>query len=198
MSNDFLFVIKSICFDEDYCFGDNMCMMINFVNLVWGVQCWENLCNIFCMINNCFNVLVYWDNFKVDCYVVELDIIFVEMGMVGQDIVQVLLLIEVFKINIVDYYMGECIEGIVGNNFFFYVCDYDFSVVLLEYMKQQFVFSVFDYFGELYGNLFKCFVVFFVYCQYFSKLLVICFSVVSSKIYECMENLYLVLGVEYL
>lgn len=45
------------------------------------------------------------------------------------------LLIEILKMNIVDYVINECIEGIVGNNFLLYVCDYDFSVVLLDYNK---------------------------------------------------------------
>lgn len=36
---------------------------------------------------------------------------------------------------IVDKKSGECYVGIVGNNFFFYVWDYDFSVLFLEYNK---------------------------------------------------------------
>jgi hypothetical protein len=50
------------------------------------------------------------------------------------------------------------IEGMVGNNFSSYVRDYDFSVLLLEHNKHQPAFSTPDNFGELHGNLFKCFV----------------------------------------
>lgn len=82
MNNKFIYMIKCIWFDENYNFVENMCIIINFVNLVRGVNCEENLCNMLIMMNNCFNSLVYWDNFYNDCYVVELDIIFVEMNIV--------------------------------------------------------------------------------------------------------------------
>lgn len=198
MMNDvFIFSIMCIFFNEDYQLVEGMCIIINFVNLVCGV-CWqENLCNIICMINNCFNDLVYWDNLSVDCYVVELDIILVEMyidGNVGSDF---FFLIEVLCLIIVDMYIGVCIEGIVGNNFLFYVCDYDFSVVFLVSNEGKDIFGILEGFGDLYGKLFKYFLELDVYCVNFSKGLVICISVFSSRIYYCIENYYLILGVEY-
>lgn len=75
----------------------------------------------------------------------------------GESDYDVFLLIEILKINIVDWKINGCIEGIVGNNFFLYVWDYDFSVVLLYYNKDWFIFGVLDNFGDLYGKLFKLF-----------------------------------------
>lgn len=194
MSQDFVYFISCIWFDEIYCFVDQICVMMNFVNLVCGEQWQDNLCNVVMMIDNCFNVLVDWDNLIGDCYLVELQIILVEMW-IGDDVV--FLLIEILQLIVLDCKIGSRIVGIVGNNFLFYVWDYDFSIVLLQYNVGQGGFIVFEGFGDLYGNLFKCFLNLVVFCENFYKLLVICFSVFSSWIYQWIDNCYLVLGVEY-
>jgi hypothetical protein len=101
------------------------------------------------------------------------------------------------KTNIMDRKTGERIEGIVGNNFSSYVRDYDFSVLLPEHNKDRLEFSTPDNFGELHGNLFKCFLNSNAYKENFSKPPVICLSASSSKTYRRTENQHPVLGVEY-
>lgn len=149
------------------------------------------------MIDNRFNALAHWDNPKGDRYSVELDIISVEMNIASGGNVGAFPLIEILKTTIVDQKNNDRIEGIVGNNFSSYVRDYDFSVVLPEHNRNKADFSMPDDFGDLHGNLFKCFLNSDAYKENFTKAPVICLSASSSKTYRRTENQHPVLGVEY-
>ncbi|KAA3498273.1 DUF1852 domain-containing protein [Rhizobium rhizogenes] len=191
------FNIKRISFDEDYRPSENTRVTTNFANLARGENRQENLRNALKMIDNRFNALAHWDNPKGDRYCVELEIISVEMrvGAEGND--DAFPLIEILKTNIVDQKTGERIEGIVGNNFSSYVRDYDFSVVLPAYNKDRPSFGIPEDFGDLHGNLFKCFLNSQAYREHFQKTPVICLSASSSKTYHRTGNQHPVLGVEY-
>ncbi|MGE6786629.1 DUF1852 domain-containing protein [Ensifer adhaerens] len=197
MNNNFTFSIKSICFDEDYHPSESTRITTNFANLARGQSRQENLRNALRMIDNRFNSLAHWDNPKGDRYSVELEIISVEMNVGAEGNNDAFPLIEILKTNIVDQKTNERIEGIVGNNFSSYVRDYDFSVVLPEYNKDRPAFSTPDNFGDLHGNLFKCFLSSDAYREHFHKPPVICLSASSSKTYHRTGNQHPVLGVEY-
>lgn len=197
MSNDFVFTIKSICFDEHYRPSDNTRITTNFANLARGDSRQQNLRNTLGMIDNRFNALAHWDNPNGDRYTVELEIISVEMHVGVERSGHALPLIELLKTTIIDRKTNARIEGVVGNNFSSYVRDYDFSVLLLEHNKNRPEFSAPEDFGGLHGKLFKCFVNSDAYKDYFSKSPVICLSVSSSKTYHRTENQHPVLGVEY-
>jgi len=195
MSNDFVFSIKSIVFDENYHPSDTTRLTTNFANLARGKSRQENLRNTLKMIDSRFNSLAHWDNPKADRYSVELEIISVELNIdvKGGNIP----LIEILKPNIIDKKTGQRIEGIAGNNFSSYVRDYDFSVVLPEHNNNQSAFSAPDDFGDFHGKLFKHFVRSDAYQERFSKPPVICLSASSSKTYQRTENQHPILGVEY-
>ncbi|NLS00827.1 DUF1852 domain-containing protein [Rhizobium sp. P38BS-XIX] len=197
MNNEFTFSIKSLSFDEDYHPSDNTRITTNFANLARGESRQENLRNALRMIDNRFNALAHWDNPKGDRYSVELDIISVEMNIDAKGNNDAFPLIEILKTNIVDRKTNERIEGIVGNNFSSYVRDYDFSVVLPEYNKDRLAFGTPANFGELHGNLFKCFLNSDAYRANFHKAPVICLSASSSKTYRRTGNQHPVLGIEY-
>ncbi len=197
MNRDFTFNIKSICFDEDYHPSENTRITTNFANLARGDNRQENLRNALRMIDNRFNALANWDNPEGNRYSVELEIISVEMNIGAESKNDAFPVIEILKTNIMDRKTGERIEGIVGNNFSSYVRDYDFSVLLPEHNKNRLEFSKPDNFGELHGNLFKCFLNSNAYKENFSKPPVICLSASSSKTYRRTENQHPVLGVEY-
>ena len=197
MNRDFTFNIKSICFDEDYHPSENTRITTNFANLARGNNRQENLRNALRMIDNRFNALAHWDNPEGNRYSVELEIISVEMNIGAESKNDAFPVIEILKTNIMDRKTGERIEGIVGNNFSSYVRDYDFSVLLPEHNKNRLEFSTPDNFGELHGNLFKCFLNSNAYKENFSKPPVICLSASSSKTYRRTENQHPVLGVEY-
>ncbi|EWH09580.1 hypothetical protein DS2_12133 [Catenovulum agarivorans DS-2] len=192
---DFTYIIKRVCFDEHYQPSDNTRITTNFANLARGASRQQNLRNALRMINNRFNALASWDNPTADRYSVELEIIHVDIDVVGNG--QTFPTIEVLKTNIVDHKTGKRTQGIVGNNFSSYVRDYDFSVVLMEHNKQQQQFSVPDNFGELHGKMFQSFIQSASYKENFSKPPVICLSVSDNKIYHRTENQHPVLGVEY-
>ncbi len=197
MSTDLKFSIKSICFDEDYRPAEHTRATTNFANLAKGKGRQENLRNALRMIDNRFNALAHWDNPKGDRYAVELDIISVEMHIDAQGDNDVFPLIEILKTTIVDRKTDERIEGIVGNNFSSYVRDYDFSVVLPEYNRDRTAFGAPADFGDLHGNLFKCFLNSDAYRAHFHKAPVICLSASSSKTYRRTGNQHPVLGAEY-
>ena len=197
MNRDFTFNIKSICFDEDYHPSENTRITTNFANLARGNNRQENLRNALRMIDNRFNALAHWDNPEGNRYSVELEIISVEMNIGAESKNDAFPVIEILKTNIMDRKTGERIEGIVGNNFSSYVRDYDFSVLLPKHNKNRLEFSTPDNFGELHGNLFKCFLNSNAYKENFSKPPVICLSASSSKTYRRTENQHPVLGVEY-
>lgn len=197
MSREFTFSIKSIRFDENYQPSNTTRITTNFANLARGEHRQENLRNTLKMINNHFNTLAHWDNPKGDRYAVELEIISVAMNLDAERSDNALPLIEILKTHIIDQHTHERIEGIVGNNFSSYVRDYDFSVLLLDHNKGQSTFSTPANFGELHGQLFKCFVNSNTYKEHFNKPPVICLSVSSSRTYLRTENQHPVLGVEY-
>lgn len=196
MNKEFEFIIKSLSFDENYNPSENTRITTNFANLARGSQRQENLRNALKMIDDRFNSLAHWDNPKGNRYFVELEIISVEMDVEGKG--DTFPVIEILNTNIVDQKTNERIEGIVGNNFSSYVRDYDFSVVLLEHNKNKSGFSTPDNFGDLHGNLFKCFVNSTAYKDRFNKSPVICLSVSSKNTYHRTEYQHPVLGVEYL
>lgn len=196
-SHDFTFRLKSFRFDEDYLPSDSTRITTNFANLARGENRHENLRNALRMIDNRFNALAHWDNPKADRYSVELEIISVEMNIDAEGNSDAFPLIEILKTHIVDRKTNERIEGIVGNNFSSYVRDYDFGVVLPAYNKDRPAFSIPDNFGDLHGNLFKCFLHSDAYQEHFHKPPVICLSASSSKTYCRTGNQHPVLGVEY-
>lgn len=197
MYKDLSFKITRIPFDEDYQPSENTRTTTNFANLARGESRKENLRNALRMVDNRFNALAHWDNPKGDRYCVELEIISVEINIGAGSNSDAFPLIEILKTNIVDQRANERIEGIVGNNFSSYVRDYDFSVVLPEYNKDRTAFGTPDNFGELHGNLFKCFLNSDAYKEHFHKSPVICLSASSSKTYRRTGNQHPVLGVEY-
>ena len=195
MSNDFVFSIKSIVFDENYHPSDSTRLTTNFANLARGTSRQENLRNTLKMIDSRFNSLAHWDNPKADRYSVELEIISVELNIDVQG--GNIPLIEILKPNIVDQKTGERIDGIAGNNFSSYVRDYDFSVLLPEHNNNKSTFSTPENFGDFHGKLFKHFVRSDAYKEHFKKLPVICLSASSSKTYRRTDNQHPILGVEY-
>ncbi|ACT12511.1 MULTISPECIES: DUF1852 domain-containing protein [Pectobacterium] len=195
MNKNFTFTIKNTCFDENYNPSENTRITTNFANLARGKNRQENLRNALNMIDNRFNSLAHWDNAKSDRYSVELDIISVEVDIEGNG--NTFPVIEILKTNIVDKKTNERIEGIVGNNFSSYVRDYDFSVLLSDHNKNHPGFSTPDNFGDLHGNIFKCFVNSESYKENFSKAPVICLSVSSKNTYHRTGNQHPILGVEY-
>lgn len=197
MSNDFVFAINSIDFDENYHPSGNTRATTNFANLARGESRQQNLRNTLAMINNRFNALAHWDNPKGDRYSVELEIISVDMKIAHQGNESSFPAIEVLKTTIVDHQTNKRINGMVGNNFSSYVRDYDFSVLLREHNKGQAEFSVPDDFGELHGNLFKSFVNSDAYQHNFVKAPVICLSVSDNKVYHRTGNQHPILGLEY-
>ncbi|TGE86003.1 DUF1852 domain-containing protein [Pseudoalteromonas sp. KS88] len=195
MSTDFSFTLKRINLDEHYEPSDNTRITTNFANLARGHHRQANLRNALKMINNRFNALANWDNSTGERYSVELEIISVNIDVAGSG--QTFPSIEVLKTYIIDHTTNKRIEGIVGNNFSSYVRDYDFSILLQNYNKDQPTFSIPDNFGELHGKLFQYFVDSSVYKENFSKPPVICLSVSDNKTYHRTENQHPVLGVEY-
>jgi hypothetical protein len=197
MREDFTFNITSQPFDEDYSPAENTRITTNFANLARGANRRHNLRNALKMIDNRFNALAQWDNPKSDRYAVELDIVSVEMNIGAGTHNDTFPLIETLKTTVVDRKTGARIEGIVGNNFSSFVRDYDFSVVLPAYNKDRPEFGMPADFGDLHGNIFKCFVNSDAYKAHFAKPPVICLSASSSKTYHRTENRHPILGVEY-
>ncbi|PQK82073.1 DUF1852 domain-containing protein [Pantoea ananatis] len=197
MNNNFTFTIKSSVFDENYNPSENTRITTNFANLARGKNRQENLLNALVMMDNRFNSLAHWDNPKGDRYSVELEIISVEMNINVENNRDAFPVIEILKTSIVDKKTDERIEGIVGNNFSSYVRDYDFSVLLSEHNKNNPVFTIPENFGELHGNIFKCFLQSEAYKANFSKSPVICLSVSSKNTYVRTGNRHPVLGIEY-
>ncbi|TDS97942.1 uncharacterized protein DUF1852 [Rahnella sp. BIGb0236] len=197
MKKEITFTIKSIRFDENYNPSENTRITTNFANLARGEKRQDNLRNTLVMIDNRFNSLAHWDNPKKDRYSVELDIITAQLNIDVEGQADSFPVIEILKTTVVDKKTNERFEGILGNNFSSYVRDYDFSVLLPAHNKQQPEFSLPDNFGELHGNIFKCFVKSDIYKEQFTKAPVICLSVSSKSTYYRTGNKHPVLGVEY-
>lgn len=197
MNKEPIFTVKCIAFDENYHPAENTRITTNFANLARGASRQENLRNTLSMIDNRFNALAHWDNPENDRYSVELEIISIEMNIEAEQHGKPLPLIEILKTHIFDRKTNTRLAGVVGNSLSSYVRDYDFSVLLLEHNKNRQTFSTPDNFGDLHGNLFKCFVNSQTYKEHFNKPPVICLSVSSTKTYHRTENQHPVLGVEY-
>ena len=197
MTNDFVFAINSIAFDENYRPSDNTRATTNFANLARGESRQQNLRNTLTMINNRFNALAHWDNPKGDRYTVELEIISVDMKIDHQGTESSFPAIEVLKTTIVDHQNNKRIDGMIGNNFSSYVRDYAFSVPLREHNQGKTEFSIPADFGELHGNIFKSFVNSETYQEHFTKLPVTCLSVSDNKVYHRTGNEHPILGLEY-
>nr|WP_314427231.1 DUF1852 domain-containing protein [uncultured Erwinia sp.] len=197
MTQEFNFSIKKTRFDEDYNPSKNTRITTNFANLARGETRQQNLRNTLVMMNNRLNNLAHWDNPKSDRYAIELDIISVDLNITDENHASAFPVIEILKTNIIDKHTNERIEGIVGNNFSSYVRDYDFSVLLSEHNKDKAGFSTPDNFGDLHGNIFKCFVKSETYKAHFAKQPVICLSVSSKNVYHRTGNVHPVLGIEY-
>ncbi|MDO5759108.1 MAG: DUF1852 domain-containing protein [Rhodobacterales bacterium] len=197
MRKDLAYSIKSIRFDENYHPSDSTRATTNFANLARGDRRRENLRNAFTMIDNRFNALAQWDNPNGDRYSVELDIISAEVSIGDGSRVDAFPLIEILKPTILDRKSDKRIDGIAGNNFSSYVRDYDFSILLPQHNEGRTHFSAPGDFGDLHGNLFKCFLNSTAYKENFKKSPVICLSVSSSRTYNRTENEHPVLGVEY-
>lgn len=195
MNKGFTYTINSVRFDEHYQPSDNTRITTNFANLARGERRQENLRNALRMVNSRFNALAHWDNPKGDRYSVELEIISVDIDIVGNG--ANFPSIEILKTTINDHVAGRHIEGNVGNNFSSYVRDYDFSVLLKDHNQQRSEFSVPDNFGELHGKLFQDFLNSDAYIQTFAKLPVIALSVSDNKAYRRTDNQHPVLGTEY-
>lgn len=196
-NSEFTFNIKRTALNEDYRPAENTRITTNFANLARGESRQENLRNTLGMIDNRFNSLAHRDNPKGDRYAVELEIITVEMRVAPDGSADAFPLIEILQTTIVDRQTGERIDGIVGNNFSSYVRDYDFSVVLPDYMKRHPGSGAPDGFGDLHGKLFKHFLSSSAYQDNFSKPPVICLSVSSNKTYHRTGAEHPVLGLEY-
>ncbi len=197
MNKDFAFHIKSLRFDEDYRPAESTRITTNFANLARGERRLENLRNTLQMIDKRFNELAHWDNPAGDRYLVELEIISVELDIAAKGSEDAFPLIEILHTTIVDKKNNERIEGITGNNFSSYVRDYDFSVLLPEHNKEKPAFSTPNDFGDLHGKLFTHFVRSSAYKERFKKPPVICISASSSKTYSRTGNFHPILGVEY-
>jgi len=195
MSKRFNYRVNTVCFDENYQPSDGTRATTNFANLARGERRQENLRNALRMVNSRFNSLASWDNPTADRYSVNLEIVSVDIDVVGNG--HRFPSIEILKTNIVDHQTGKRIDGIVGNNFSSYVRDYDFSVVLPDHNKGKADFSVPADFGELHAKLFNDFLRSHAYQEHFAKAPVICLSVSDNKTYFRTENQHPVLGVEY-
>lgn len=191
------FSVETTPFDEDYRPAENTRITTNFANLARGENRQENLRSALRMIDNRFNELAHWDNEDGERYAVELDIVSVSMDIQADSGAASFPLLEMLHTRVVDRLLDRSLDGIVGNNFSSYVRDYDFSVLLPEYNKDQPAFRTPESFGDLHGNLFRAFLHSDAYAQRFAKAPVVCLSVSSTKTYERTHNIHPILGVEY-
>jgi len=175
MSKDFTYSINSIIFDENYEPSNSTRLTTNFANLARGENREQNLRRTIQMINDNFNARANWDNENADRYSVELEIVHVDVDVVGNG--ETFPTIEVLKTYVVDHTTQQRIEGMVGNNFSSYVRDYDFSVRLLEHNKDKEQFSVPENYGDLHGKMFKDLIQSEAYLQSCKKSPVMCLSV---------------------
>ena len=149
MNTDFTFTIKRIGFDENYHPADSTRLTTNFANLARGESRQENLRNTLNMMNNRFNDLAHWDNPNGDRYSVEVEIVSADVDIEGNG--EAFPVIEMLKTTIIDHHNNDKrIDGMVGNSFSSYVRDYDFSVLLLEHVKNQILLNFNDYLDKCY------------------------------------------------
>lgn len=197
MDSDLTFSISSIAFDEHYRPADNTRITTNFANLARGTDRQENLRNTLRMIANRFNSLVDWDNSAGDRYTVELTIQSISINLADEAVVQSFPIIEMLQTTVLDRRTNERIGGVIGNNFSSYLRDYDFSVLLLNHLKDNADAGTPEGFGDLHGTLFKQLLQSKVYRDTCPKPPIICLSVSSSRCYHRTANEHPMLGVEY-
>jgi hypothetical protein len=196
MTTDCAFSVRTTRFDEDYSPAASSRSTTNFANLARGENRQQNLRNAIAMINDRFNELVSWDNPTRDRYVVELDIVSVDL-LIAAAGDEAFPLIEVLDVQILDTRTGVRSAGIVGNNFSSYIRDYDFSVVLPEHAAKAPDAGLPTGFGELHGRLFGRFLDSDAYRERFTQQPVVCISVSTSRTYTRLVNEHPILGVEY-
>jgi hypothetical protein len=198
MTNDCTFSISATRFDEQYSPSPHSRNTTNFANLARGENRQQNLRDALSMINNRFNDLVRWDNPRGDRYVVELDIISVDLQIAAAGDEATFPLIEILDVVILDTQTDARIAGIVGNNFSSYIRDYDFSVLLPQHAANApGTGSTPSDFGELHGRMFNRFLESDAYRERFPQPPVICISVSTSRTYQRLVNEHPILGVEY-
>ena len=195
MNTKFACSIKRIRFDEHYHPAENTRLTTNFANLARGESRQENLRKTLAMINNRLNALAYFDNPNADRYSIEIDIISAELDIDGKG--NTFPFIEMLKSTILDHKTNQRIEGMIGNSFSSYVRDYDFSVVLPEFLKKQTSSSKPEDFGDLHGKLYQHLVNSEIFKSEFQKQPVICLSVSTKQTYYRTANHHPVLGIEY-
>lgn len=195
MSQSFTFSLKRTQFDANYSPANNTRLTTNFANLARGESREENLRNTLAMIDRRFNSLAVWDNPEGDRYAVAVEIVSVELDVTGDG--TAFPAIEILNTTITDRKTGLRLAGIPGNNFSSYVRDYDFSLLLPEYIKSQGKFAVPEDYGDLHGKIFRHFVQSETYRRSFNKLPVVCLSVSDNKTYRRTANRHPVLGCEY-
>ena len=195
MTTQFNSRIKSVIFDENYEPAQSTRLTTNFANLARGENRKQNLQNAIRMINNRFNDLANWDNPNADRYSVALDIISMDIDVLGDG--EFFPAIEMLKTSIIDHHTHQTLDGIVGNSFSSYVRDYDFSVLLADYNKDKPSFSVPQNYGDLHGKLFQHLLNSDAFTQQFKKAPVICLSVSTTKTYYKTTNVHPILGTEY-
>lgn len=196
MTQGFTFSLKRTRFDEGYQPSESTRLTTNFANLARGPGREDNLRNTLAMMNRRFNALAVWDNPAGDRYSVSVEIISVTLDVTGAG--DAFPAMEILNTTIVDHATGRRYAGIPGNNFSSYVRDYDFSVLLPEYIQSQGKFAVPEGYGDLHGKLFRHFVRSEAYRQNFEKPPVVCLSVSDNKTYRRTANRHPVLGCEYL
>lgn len=182
-------------FDDNYTPADSTRQTTNFANLARGDDRKANLQNALKMIDNRFNDLAHWDNPTADRYSVKLDIVSIDIDVVGDG--DFFPAIEWLKTDIIDHKTGKTIDGIIGNNFSSFVRDYDFSVLLKNYNEGKSAFSVPDDYGVLHGKLYRHLLSSPAYTAKFNTPPVICLSVATTRTYHKTTNSHPILGVEY-
>lgn len=197
MAHEITFSISTTRFDEHYVPSTTSRATTNFANLARGENRQQNLRNVLEMIDHRLNDLAERGDARRDHYVVELDIVSVELEFSAQGADQRFPLLEMLDIHILDPRSGERHAGIVGNNFSSYVRDYDFSIRLPSVNEGTTEFVVPEDFGALHGVLFQRFLDSAVYREHFPKSPVICISVSTSRTYRRTDVRHPVLGVEY-
>lgn len=193
--SDFHCKIHTLEFNEHYEPENSTRLTTNFANLARGENRQQNLQNAINMINNRFNDLAHWDNPNNDRYSLKLEIVTLDIDVVGKG--EYFPAIEILKTYINDHQTGKVINGIIGNNFSSYVRDYDFSVLLNDFNKDKAEFSVPEGYGELHGKLFKYLLNSPAYKARNEKPPVICLSVATTRTYHRTTNSHPILGVEY-
>ncbi|WP_368496859.1 putative oxygenase MesX [Herbiconiux sp. A18JL235] len=188
-------------FDDGYRPLASSRITTNFANLARGEKRKENLRRAFGMIDERFDDLAARIGVDGTRYGLELDIVSVSLDFQdadGRSTHDAVPLIEVLQTTILDRASGECLPGIVGNNFSSYVRDYDFSIRLPQHAASAAAGEPLPAdFGDLHGTLFKAFVRSDAFAERFAKPPVICLSVSSSKTYHRTDTEHPVLGVEY-